>query len=274
VNALPFVERAIKLSSFRFPEEEVNWVVLAGPSPVVVEDPLAVPPIGAQYYPVNRFTGLFVPRELLGWREIPARAKLAFAVVAKAVGECGTADLQLDEIAVDLGVSRDSVRRDLRCLENAGLVRHRRTGRASEYSCTWHNRLAAGLRSSHSWMRELELGSPYSPWKKFVFVLIPVSLVDRTEISAEAKLLFGLLALYGRKGRCFPSDDTLARRMAISIPQLRRVRRELLRVGLIGYYPELTNDTYHFIFQQALLSSLRSLEAQTEEADDWANEAV
>lgn len=274
MNPLHFVERAIKLSSFSFPEDDMNWVVLAGPSPVVVEDPFKVPPIGARYYPCNRFTGVCVPRELLGWREMPARAKLAFAVVAKAVGECGTADLQLDEIAVELGVSRDSVRRDLRCLENARLVRHRRTGRASEYSFRWHDRLAAGLRSSHRWMRELELGEAYSPWKKFVFVLIPTSLVNRTEISAEAKLLFGLLALYGRNGRCFPSDDTLGRTMAISVPQLRRVRRELLRVGLIGYYPELTKDTYHFIFQQALLSSLRSQEAPTEEADEWANETV
>jgi hypothetical protein len=214
------------------------------------------PERGQRYLPLRMFHGPCTPLAVLGWPGIPHRAKMTFGVVAGYIRDCDFCDPELKDLAFELGISVDTVSRDLHWLERVGILCHIRTGKANQYSCCWHPRLGASLFPAYAGLRKLRSGQAYNPWKKFAFVLVPRSLVNWSEISAGAKLLFGLLALHARRGRCFASDATLAHAMAITTLEFRRYRRQLLSVGLIAHQRKCRHDPYHFIFQPVLIDSL------------------
>ncbi len=72
------------------------------------------------------------------------------------------------------------------------------------------------------------------PYKLFVGAFVPNWLLERTEISAGAKLCFARLAQYeGAEGEARPGQQTLARELGVGERMVRNYIQELERAGLI-----------------------------------------
>jgi len=74
----------------------------------------------------------------------------------------------------------------------------------------------------------------FNPWKKFSGAWLPDWLIQRTEISSNAKIVYSLLAKHsGPKGTCFPSRTRIASKSGLTIYQVDRATRELKDKALI-----------------------------------------
>lgn len=71
----------------------------------------------------------------------PGPVKVLLAIAAHLNVHTSTAHLTLDRLAAETGYSRSQLQRNLRALEDAGVLvitRGRGRGRASSYHCPWH----------------------------------------------------------------------------------------------------------------------------------------
>jgi len=74
----------------------------------------------------------------------------------------------------------------------------------------------------------------YNPYKLFVGAFVPNWLLERTEISAGAKLCFAKLAQYaGKDGKAFPFQKTLGVQLGVCVRQVKRYINELVKYRLI-----------------------------------------
>lgn len=78
-----------------------------------------------------------------------------------------------------------------------------------------------------------------NPWRRFIGAFVPNWLMMRSEVSPQAKLLYGRLAQYaGQKGVAWPRQDTLAAQLGgLSDRTIRRHVKELKEHGLIYVLP-------------------------------------
>jgi hypothetical protein len=81
---------------------------------------------------------------------------------------------------------------------------------------------------------EILPGEPYSPYKAFSCVPVPVSLLRCRNISDSAKLLFGRLMLYaGENMACNPRNETLANEFGVDVATVKRWLQELVKEKFI-----------------------------------------
>lgn len=89
----------------------------------------------------------------------------------------------------------------------------------------------------------------YNPWRLFHGAFVPNWLLERSEVSATAKLLFGMLCQHaGKKGSCFPRQDTLAAELGTTERSIRRFISELKNHRLIDtvYDGKIKSNVYFF----------------------------
>jgi len=103
------------------------------------------------------------------------------------------------------------------------------------------------------------IGEPFNPYGMFNGIWVPESLLRCTAISASAILLYGRLAKYaGRDGRCFPSVETLALELGMTVRQVQRLLWQLCNAKFLRrnaqYRPNgsQTANAYVFLYHAAL----------------------
>lgn len=73
-----------------------------------------------------------------------------------------------------------------------------------------------------------------NPYKLFVGSFIPNWLLHRKEISNGAKLCYARLCQFaGKNGKCYPSQETIAKEVALSVRQVQRYIKELIDNDLL-----------------------------------------
>ena len=87
-----------------------------------------------------------------------------------------------------------------------------------------------------------------NPYKLFFGAFIPNWLLQRTEVSAGAKLCYARLCQYaGNKGYCYPICGDLANKLGISRMSVTRHIGELIDFNLIEKKREQHNNSYFFL---------------------------
>jgi hypothetical protein len=75
---------------------------------------------------------------------------------------------------------------------------------------------------------------PTSPPKvDFPFIMVPDAVAADRQLSQGAKMLFGVILTYARRGHCYAGNETLAARAGMSKIQARRLLKILEGRGLI-----------------------------------------
>jgi hypothetical protein len=108
----------------------------------------------------------------------------------------------------------------------------------------------------------MKVGEIYNPYKKFKALLIPEAIAripikdnpttGERGLSQGAKVCFGKLAEYsGKNGLCFPSSETLASGIGVSLRTAQDYILELKDFGLI--YPD--NGNFYFLWHEILEDS-------------------
>jgi hypothetical protein len=78
------------------------------------------------------------------------------------------------------------------------------------------------------------VGEPFNPWRRFFGVMIPDPIAAASGLSMGAKVCYGLLARFaGKNGDCFPTMQTIGRRIGVSDRQARSYIGELVCGGYI-----------------------------------------
>lgn len=79
-----------------------------------------------------------------------------------------------------------------------------------------------------------KVGEAFSPYKRFLSVMLPKGLLANSVIGAPAKILLARLYMYaGKKDWCNPSIETLAGELGVTIDTISRLMRELVDAGFI-----------------------------------------
>lgn len=74
----------------------------------------------------------------------------------------------------------------------------------------------------------------FNPYRLFAGSFIPNCLMEYSEISSTAKLVWARLSQYaGEKGYCWPKQETLAKEVGLSTDRVKRVLAELKDAGFI-----------------------------------------
>ncbi len=108
-------------------------------------------------------------------------------------------------------------------------------------------------------------GSQYSPYKKFLAVMVPMALIkykgvsNGAKLSDGAKLAFGVLCYHGGKSGKFPDQKKLASEMGVHVDTLNGYIHELVAHGLIAVrrHGPGKPGTYDFLWTDFLAESLR-----------------
>jgi uncharacterized phage protein (TIGR02220 family) len=80
----------------------------------------------------------------------------------------------------------------------------------------------------------LSVGAVFNPYRMFVGAFIPNAIMEHPGLTSSAKLLWARLALFaGEKGYCWPSQETLADSIGVSVRTVRTILRELVEQGFI-----------------------------------------
>ena len=67
-----------------------------------------------------------------------------------------------------------------------------------------------------------------------LFAIIPVSILENSELSANAKLLYGeIMALSKRSGKCYATNAHLAKMLSLSDRSIPQLLKELSGIGLV-----------------------------------------
>ncbi len=78
------------------------------------------------------------------------------------------------------------------------------------------------------------IGEPINPYNQFLCAPIPLGVLEDPKLTHGAKLLYGRLMLFsGKDGQCNPSNQTLAKKLAVSPDSITRWLGELRRQGYI-----------------------------------------
>jgi hypothetical protein len=78
-----------------------------------------------------------------------------------------------------------------------------------------------------------------------LFVMIPLQILHDGSLSHAAKLVYGRLRLFaGRDGRCYPSQETLAREVCLHERELRNLLSELRAAGWINWHQTRSTCVY------------------------------
>lgn len=73
-----------------------------------------------------------------------------------------------------------------------------------------------------------------NPWKQFHGAWIPLWLLEKKEISSDAKITYALIAkMAGEKGYCWPTQETLSVQSGMARTRALRALNELRHVKLI-----------------------------------------
>lgn len=76
----------------------------------------------------------------------------------------------------------------------------------------------------------MQTGQPFNPYGSFV----PNALMRWNGVSPGAKLAYARLAQFaGEDGECFPSQETLASELGVSVVQVKRYVKELVTANLL-----------------------------------------
>jgi hypothetical protein len=87
------------------------------------------------------------------------------------------------------------------------------------------------------------------PYKKWAGAFVPNWLMQRTEISQGAKLLYGRLSqYYGGFGKCFAGRETLATELAVSSRTISAYAKELKKYQLIQVVNKGLGRTNRYYF--------------------------
>lgn len=123
----------------------------------------------------------------------------------------------------------------------------------------------------------METGTRFNPWRMFTGIYIPNCIVELTEISSEAKLIWGRLSQYLGEGRnkdyCHPKQETLSVELGIPLTSIRRAIKELEKNKFIEIErPDGQNrlkhlsSRYYFLWHQSLVP--RSVQSGHSEGDE------
>ena len=94
---------------------------------------------GMRFNPYKMFTGSLVPNAIMRRKDLTSTQKLLWARLSQYSGNNGQVYPALETLARELGISKSQVRRDLRIMEDKGLIkRELRIGRSSKYHFLWH----------------------------------------------------------------------------------------------------------------------------------------
>jgi len=106
-----------------------------------------------------------------------------------------------------------------------------------------------------------KVGNPFNPYRLFYGVFIPEALVRYAFVSPGAKLCYGRLIRYaGEKGKCFPSQEALARELGVSVRNVRRYIQELRSKGFIRTVRQglQSSNEYEFLWHPIFDGSERT----------------
>jgi Helix-turn-helix domain len=129
----------------------------------------------------------------------------------------------------------------------------------------WHARSAQAARAPAAGMpprqhaKRPQIGEVFNPNGMFNGIWVPESLLKCAGISTSAKVLYGRLARFaGVDGCCFPSQETLARELGMTVRQVQRLLAQLCAAGFLRkvaqYRPNgsQTANAYVFLYHAAL----------------------
>ena len=106
---------------------------------------------------------------------------------------------------------------------------------------------------------KINIGERFNPYKQFTGAFIPNWLLERNEVSSNAKLVYARLCEFaGPNGRCYPLRATLANECGISISSVDRALRELKRYRLIESERQGLDrpNRYYFLIHPWFLDSM------------------
>ena len=104
----------------------------------------------------------------------------------------------------------------------------------------------------------MKIGDRFNPYKEFTGIWTPNWLMERKEISAKAKLVYGRLCQYaGPNGKCYPRRETIARVCGLSIRKVDRAIKELKKEKLIAVERQGFNkpNSYYFLIHPWIIES-------------------
>jgi len=100
------------------------------------------------------------------------------------------------------------------------------------------------------YMEDLPKYALFNPFKLYQCAIIPLWLIERSEIGQSEKLIYGMLLYYAREnGTCFPSIRTLAKMCNLSTRQTQRGIQTLCDVKLI-WKTQQVGKVPHYFFQE------------------------
>ena len=110
-----------------------------------------------------------------------------------------------------------------------------------------------------------KVGLPFKPYNKMIGAWIPEALMELPNLSPLAKLLYGRLCQHGGKdGLIFPSQETLAKELGVSVSTIKRGLNELKEAGFIGVVrtrketaPKEQRNRYQTLFHPCLVEGYR-----------------
>jgi hypothetical protein len=122
----------------------------------------------------------------------------------------------------------------------------------------------------------MEVGKRFSPYMMFIGSFIPNALMEYTEISSSAKLLWARLAQNaGRGGVCYPAQSTLAKELGISSRWIQKCLGQLVEKKFIRIiYPKGTKKLfhktcrYHFLWHVIFENAKLRSDPKVDEMDD------
>lgn len=101
-------------------------------------------------------------------------------------------------------------------------------------------------------------GEPFNPFGLLLSVNVPDAVLANSQLSPGAKLTYGvLLRFVGKDGHCYPSQETISKRLAVTVrqvavyceprtgvphPRYRSWSRLRVRVSLAGRFPGFHAD--------------------------------
>jgi hypothetical protein len=197
---------------------------------------------------------LYVPQMLANRRDLRFIDKAVGGFLFSKMNSDGVCRRPQGEFADYFRVSVDTVNRSLKRLEEKGIVGHVRTGRANEYFLVWTEGISTGRRQNGVDLRELRPGDRITWRPELTYFKLRRNLLLCSDLKPSACLLYGALECHSRRGHCFPGDQTLAHEIAVGKGEVRQLRQQLARVGLIDYDATRTGDCYHLL-GHILLSS-------------------
>jgi len=115
---------------------------------------------------------------------------------------------------------------------------------------TIHHRRKANHKKSHLKGAYMEDETYYIPNPSGIF--IPSKILDRTDISYGAKIMFGLLGYFADENECSPKQSEIALEMNVTTRSIQRYLKELVDANLIFIkYSPKNHHTEYFLTNES-----------------------